>query len=681
MKKIFILLILATPAVNGFTQICVPRDLSFGVRGTSYGLIAAAQYAYAGDIVIQQDGKIIQAVLNPADTVDFGLIRYKADGGLDSTFGMNGKAFSTLSNGDNYIDHTVLQADGKIVAIGTTYSLLNADFVLLRYNSNGTPDSSFGVSGKVITQVGLSDDYAYKAALQSDGKIVVVGTSMDSTYVSAFAVVRYNANGAVDSSFGKNGKIITHLGHFITYIGSTYYGQYASESASDILIQTDGKIIVGGQSYSHTGCYDYYGYVYCNPVFAMTRYNTNGTTDSSFGKNGKVLDSTFIYYPSAMGLQADNKIVVTGANWDERFLVERFTKDGSVDSSFGSNGKVSTIFCNQDCQVNSDVLAIQADGKIVVAGGLHSFNTGWKFSVLRYQTDGSLDNTFNGNGIAIFHVDSSASDDRVTGLGIQNNNIIVGGFSANQYRNIEVVRLVDSRPTITPVITPGGSVVICQGSNVSLTSNLTGAMQWYKDGIAINGATNAIYAVYASGSYTVEVSNATGCGISLPQTVTVNSNPIRPLLVWNTPQFSTSPGYAHYEWRLNGNLIAGIDTNIYKPVQTGSYNVSVIDHVGCRSISDNFNLVLLAVADITVGNARLRYYPNPASTVLNIDVLNPVYNKLEAKLYDITGKLLLTQLLNQRSNQLPVDKLPSGMYQLLIYNDHERMMLKVVVSK
>ncbi len=681
MKKIFILLMLATPAVNGFTQICAPRDLSFGARGTSYGLIAASQYTYAGDIVIQQDGKIIQAVLNPADTVDFGLIRYKADGGLDSTFGMNGKAFSNVGNEDNYIDHIMLQADGKIVAIGTTYSLLNADFVLLRYNNNGTLDSSFGVSGKVITQVGLSDDYAYKAALQSDGKIVVVGTSMDSTYVSAFAVVRYNADGVVDSSFGKNGKIVTHLGHFITYIGSTYYGQYSSESANNILIQTDGKIIVGGQSYSHTGCYDYYGYVYCNPVFAMTRYNTNGTTDSSFGKNGKVMDSTFIYYPSAMELQADNKIVVTGANWDERFLVERFTKDGSVDSSFGSNGKVSTIFCNEDCQVNSDFLAIQPDDKIVVAGGLQLFGVAWKFSVLRYQTDGSLDNTFNGNGMAIFHVDSSSSDDYVTGLGIQNNNIIVGGFSANQYRNIEVVRLVDSRSIITPVITPGGSVSICQGSNVSLTSDQTGVMQWYKDGIPIIGATSSTYAASVSGSYAVEVSNAAGCGISLPLTVTVNSNPIRPPIIWNTPQFSTSSGYSHYEWMLNGNLITGNDSNIYKPVQTGSYKVSVIDNNGCRNISDGFELVVLAVADITVGNARLRYYPNPASTVLNIDVVNPVYNKLEAKLYDITGKLLLTQLLNQRSNQLPVDKLPSGMYQLLIYNDQERMMVKVVVSK
>jgi uncharacterized delta-60 repeat protein len=645
-------------------------------------MTGAAHSTYTGNIAIQQDGKIIQAINDPSDTVNFCLIRYKANGGVDSTFGTNGKAISPIGTQNNYIEFIMLQPDGKIVAIGTSYNLLNADFALLRYNDNGTPDSSFGVNGKVITAVGLYDDYAYKAAIQSDGKLVVAGSSLDSTYVSAYAVVRYHTNGGIDSSFGQNGRIVTHLGHFITYIGNTYYGQYSSEYGNNIVIQTDGKIIVGGQSYSYTGCYDYYGYVYCNPVFAMSRYNNNGSLDSSFGKNGKVVDSTFLFYPSVMQLQADDKIVVTGANYQQRFLMERFTNNGRIDSSFGINGTVATVFCNQDCQLNASSLAIQSDGKIVAAGSFAFFNASWRFAVLRYETNGSPDNTFNGSGTAIFHVDSSSSEDFLTGLGIQNNNIVVGGYSiTNQSRNAEVVRLLDARQVITPVITPGGSVSICEGSNVSLTSDQTGVMQWYKDGIPINGATSSTYAASVSGSYMVEVSNAAGCGSSLPLTVTVNSNPIRPPIIWNTPQFSTSSGYTHYEWMLNGNLIAGNDSNIYKPVQTGSYKVSVIDNNGCRNISDGFDLVVLAVADITVGNARLRYYPNPASTVLNIDVVNPVYNKLEARLYDITGKLLLTQLLNQRSNQLPVDKLPSGMYQLLIYNDQERMMVKVVVSK
>ncbi|HET6766580.1 MAG TPA: T9SS type A sorting domain-containing protein [Chitinophagaceae bacterium] len=685
MKKIFLLLLLAAPAVNGFTQICVPRDLSFGTGGTSYGMTAAANSIYTANIVIQPDGKIIQAVnLVPDSAFDFCLIRYKANGGLDSTFGTNGKATGPVGTEQNYIQFILLLPDGKIIAIGTSDNQNGRDFTLFRYNNNGTPDSSFGVNGQVVTKVGLYDDHASHGAVQSDGKIVVAGSSVDVNYVSAFAVVRYNPNGGIDSSFGQNGKIVTHLGHFITYIGNTYYGQYSSEYASNVLIQTDGKIIVGGQSYSHEGCYDYYGYVYCNPVFAMTRFNSNGSTDSSFGKNGKAVDSTFLFYPAAMQLQADDKIVVTGANYYEKFLTERFTNNGRIDSSFGVNGQVATVFCMQDCQLNASSLAIQSDGKIVVAGSFAAFNESQKFTVLRFETNGSADNTFNGNGTAIFHVDPSGSNDILTGLGIQNNKIVVGGYSlsnTNQFRNAEIVRLFEAQQMITPVITPGGSVSICFGSNVTLTSDQTGVMHWYKDGVPISGATGSTYTASVSGSYTVQVSNASGCGTSLPLTVTVNGNPIKPPIFWNTPQFSTNPGYTHYEWMLNGNPIAGNDTNIYKPSQTGWYKVAVTNNNGCRTVSDSFNLVVLAVADITVGNARLRYYPNPAKTVLNIDVINPGNNKLEAELYDVTGRLVMKQILNQRSNQLQVDQLSSGLYQLLIYNDHEKMIVKVVVIK
>ena len=679
MKKIFTILISAIAVVNGFTQNCIPRDLSFGNGGVSYGITGTQYLDYTGNIVIQPDGKIIQSA---AVSIDFCLIRYKPDGGLDSTFGTNGKVITPVGTGQDYIQFVTLQPDGKIVAVGNTYNQSNSDFAILRYNSDGTLDSSFGIGGKVITAVGSHDDYAYRSAIQVDGKIIVAGSSGDSTGIFAYAMVRYNSNGSIDSSFGQNGKIVTHLGHFITYIGNTYYGQYSGEYANNVLIQTDGKIILGGESYSHGGCYDYYGYVYCNPVFAMARYNINGIPDSSFGNNGKVVDSTFLFYPSAMIIQADNKIIVTGGNYDGNVLTERFNSNGAVDSSFGVNGKVTTVFCTQNCQAHSNSLAIQANGKIVLAATFNIYNTAPKFAIVRYDVNGSLDNTFNGNGMAVFHVDSSGSDDYATGVAIQDNKIIAGGYSSvNQLRNVEVVRLLDSGQAITPVITPGGTISFCQGATANLTADQTGVTQWYKNGVAINGANSSTYTVSTSGSYTVEVSNSSGCGLSLPVTVAVNNNPPRPPINWVTPQFSTAVGYAHYEWLLNGVLIAGSDSSIYKPVQTGSYKVSVIDNHACRSTSDSFNLVVLAVADITVGNARLRYYPNPAKIFLNIDVSNAVYNKLEAKLYDVTGKLLLKQLLNQSHNQLPVHRLPSGIYQLLIHNDHEKMMVKIIVIK
>src|SRR5678809_217801 len=92
-------------------------------------------------------------------------------------------------------------------------------------------------------------------------------------YTGAFAVARFNSNGVVDSSFGQNGKITTHLGPFITYIGGQYYGRYADECADGVVVQPDGKIVVAGSSYTVDGCWDYYGGIYCNPAFVMLRYN------------------------------------------------------------------------------------------------------------------------------------------------------------------------------------------------------------------------------------------------------------------------------------------------------------------------------------------------------------------------------------------------------------------------
>src|SRR4030095_13013365 len=144
-----------------------------------------------------------------------------------------------------------------------------------------------------ITPVGLYTDYPYGLAIQSDGKIIVVGSSYDANYIPAFAVVRYKSNGSVDSTFGNNGKIISHLGPFITYINGVYYGTYSDEYARSVVIQADEKIVIAGESYTYNNCYhdDYYGGVYCTRVFAMVRYNSNGSLDNTFGNNGKVTDS------------------------------------------------------------------------------------------------------------------------------------------------------------------------------------------------------------------------------------------------------------------------------------------------------------------------------------------------------------------------------------------------------
>ncbi|HEU5165977.1 MAG TPA: T9SS type A sorting domain-containing protein [Chitinophagaceae bacterium] len=843
MKKIFILLVFSFQGVNSMAQSCNTIDPTFGTGGiaTGYTYNGNNGWLSSSNILVQPDNKIIQiAVIRDASNVSkFAVIRYKSTGSLDSTFGTNGRVITSVGSGDSYPAEGAIQADGKIVVTGQTLNANKWTFGLVRYNSDGSLDNSFGTNGKVITQVGLVYDHPNGLAIQSDGKIIVVGSSSDGNYVPAYAVLRYKTNGSVDSTFGNNGIIVSHLGPFITSIDGVYYGTYSDEYAKSVVIQSDEKIVVAGESYTYNDCYhdDYYGGVYCTRVFAMVRYNSNGSLDNTFGNNGKVIDSVSLSYISSAVLQTDGKILVSGTGNAGGFKVNRYKIDGSLDSSFGTNGKVVTAV-GQDNYPNPNSLAVQPDGKIVLGGSVDA-NNNTNFAVVRYNSNGSPDNTFNINGIAVFRTGQQGSYDEAMGVAVQNNKIVVGGHSnsysnnnSNNNLNLVVVKLNETNYAFSPTITATGAVNVCRGESVRLSSSETGSVQWYVNGAAINGATNTVYYATTSGSYSVLVNNSNGCGVSAPKVVTVdspqeptinwngsltfcdggsvtistsspdnlqwfrNNNPIsgatsstynatisgtylvkatntagcsissspvivnvksntpptlswngpllfcdggnvilsttnpdnhqwyqnsnlitgatgatysvttsgsytesngcavsapvivtvnnsppKPPIIWNTPQFSTTAGHAHYEWALNGALITGIDSNIYKPVTTGSYKVSVININGCRSTSDNFNLVVLAVADITVGDTKLRYYPNPARTVLNIDITNPFYSKLEAALYDITGKLLLKQSLNQNRNQLPVRQLPSGIYQLLIHNDHERIMLKVVVIK
>jgi len=684
MKKMFTLLLFALRGMNLLAQTCGPYDPSFGNGGIAYGYsTTGSNYPGSRNIIMQPDNKIIQVGTIPIgnNSTGFGLIRYNSNGTLDSAFGTNGRVVTSIGV-DSYTAAGALQADGKIVVTGVVYSTGNADFVLVRYNSNGSLDSTFGQGGKAITPVGLHDDYAYGLSIQQDGKIVVVGSSGDNSNAQAFAVARFKTNGSLDSTFGQNGKVVKHIGHFITFIGNKYYGQYAQEYANIVAIQNDGKIVMGGQSYTHAGCEDYYGSVYCNPMFAMVRYNPDGSLDSTFGSKGKVTDSLLMYNPTAGVLQTDGKIVVTGSGNQNGFITERYNSDGSLDNSFGTGGKTVTNFNASGNGSSSNAVAIQPDGKIVVAGNVFKSNSGSDFAVVRYKTDGSLDNTFNVSGFIQFHIGESKSYDYATGVAVQGSRLLVGGaIQGNNDGKLVIVGLLDNIPALPVAISANGALTFCQGASVQLTSSVSGSLQWYKNNVLISGATSTAYIATTSGSYIVEASNSSGCGISAPAIVTVNTNPPKPFIGWDGSQFSTNAGYAQYQWLLNDTAIAGATGNTHKPVKTGLFKVRVTDNANCSSISDSFNLVVTAVADITIGDANLRYYPNPVKNILHIEVAITRGGKLAAELYDLTGRLIQKQLLNQTHNQMPVQQLPTGVYQLLIYNNVEKNSIKILVIK
>jgi uncharacterized delta-60 repeat protein len=336
-------------------------DPTFGTGGevtTDFGGFDSAQA-----VAIQSDGKI---VATGSSGGDFALARYNADGSLDASFGGGGKVTTDFA-GFDAASALVVQPDGRIVATGRSG---NADFALARYNANGSLDSTFGSGGKVTTDVG-GFDAALGVALQSDGKIVAVGGG---GAASDFVAARYNANGSLDPSFGSGGVVTTDLGGF--------------EAATAVALQSDDKIVATGSTFSS-------GF----QQFALVRYNADGNIDSSFGSGGKVLTDFGLGsgFGGALAIQPDGKIVAAGRAGSD-FVVARYNGDGSPDASFGTGGRVTTDFGGLIFDAAFGV-ALQSNGKIVAAGSaFNAFGSSADFALARYLPDGSLDSSFGSGG-------------------------------------------------------------------------------------------------------------------------------------------------------------------------------------------------------------------------------------------------------------------------------------------
>jgi uncharacterized delta-60 repeat protein len=343
------------------------RDETFSGSGKVTTDLTGASSANGWDeahaVAIQADGKVVAVGEAGGRGGRFAIVRYKRSGKLDDTFSSDGKRFTNFSSGPDVASGIAIQTNGKIVAVGGAHlGGLAADgrFALARYNTHGTLDKTFGGDGKVMTNFTPVMDVARGVAIQSDGKILAAGGMASSE--SGFALARYKANGTLDSSFDGDGRVTTDF----PGIG---------DSASGIAIQTDGKIVAAGDSGEAS---------HLETEFALARYNEDGSPDASFGGDGTVTTNFTDSLDRATGvaIQSDGKIVAAGsAKFDRLFAVARYDPlDGTLDTSFGGDGKVTTnLFSGYGDSAKG--VAIQADGKIVVAGDV-GFNR--SFAVVRY---------------------------------------------------------------------------------------------------------------------------------------------------------------------------------------------------------------------------------------------------------------------------------------------------------
>ncbi len=379
--RLFLLFICLLPALPSVQAAPGDLDLTFGVGGKVTYRFNELEDTFQG-VVIQPDGKIVVTGKNGNGKII--VIRYNSNGSYDTSFANGGIYEATNITVFAASTAIALQEDGKIVVSGI-YAMSGNDnaYLLIRLNSDGSPDTTLGGQGFVITNPSPGNDMTRDIAVQPDGKILICGSVNDmGANGSDIGLVRFLPNGALDLTFNGNGIVITSI--------------TVAEQGYALKLQTDGKIVILANS-DDGNTSTYYQ--------ALVRYLPDGTLDPDLGTDGIALENLNGLYFSFgdLAIQPDEKIITAnsiGSNgtFTYSFTVARFLRDGSPDLNFGTNGKTVII---SDTTNSAQALEIQSNGKIIVVGHTNVPGNGLDILVARLNPNGSLDTTF-GNGGRVF---------------------------------------------------------------------------------------------------------------------------------------------------------------------------------------------------------------------------------------------------------------------------------------
>jgi uncharacterized delta-60 repeat protein len=403
-------------------------DEGTGVVTTDMG--SANDWGYGATLLA--DGRILVAGRSDGGGYsDFSVARYNSNGTLDTSFAGDGKVTTAIGPFSDNGYSVAAQPDGRILVGGfSSMYATQSDFAVVRYLENGTLDTSFSGDGKVTTDIGGYWDQAYAMAVQADGKIVLAGMrSGNPSNISDFALVRYNPDGSLDSSFDGDGKVVTSAGYY-------------TESLLSVSIQADGKILAAGSGAaqgSGTNC-----------DLVLQRYDSNGSLDTSFDGDGMVIfGAGGLGSAASVTAQPDGRILVFGSNYSSSLLL-RYHSDGSLDTTFGVDGKVASLIKPWD---KGNYLAVQADGSILITGQING-----DLAVARHFGNGSLDTAFGVGGYVTTPL-STGSDAGSTVQVQPDGKIVVagGGYAAAADRDFALLRYnadgtLDTSFGITPAL-------------------------------------------------------------------------------------------------------------------------------------------------------------------------------------------------------------------------------------
>lgn len=404
MKKLYSLLFLFLVSITVTNAQSGSIDLTFGTDGVVTTAVHA-NYNMTETTVVQSDGKILVAgSAGTPSTYQMAVARYNEDGSLDTSFANDGTLRIPVGPLKSFVMGMAQQPDGKILLGGRTWDNVSGDFALVRLNEDGSFDNTFGTNGIALIQT-PETEAAEAMTLLDDGKIIMVGYRDDN-----LTAAKFNTDGSLDTSFGVNGWAVVSFSDQASY-------------ADDVAIQDDGKILISGFSLNGDNRFQ----------VAAARLNTDGSVDNSFGTNGTVLFNVGEWndFGEGVAIQDDGKILIGGHKWISNvqqkhdLFVARLNTDGSLDTSYGNNGAATARLV--DGANYAKGLVLQADGKPILAG--YTVLQGEiNMAMVRFDTTGELDSTFNGDGMVSF--DYEGREDYGYAIALQaDNKIILAGYS------------------------------------------------------------------------------------------------------------------------------------------------------------------------------------------------------------------------------------------------------------
>jgi uncharacterized delta-60 repeat protein len=665
-------------------------DLSFGNNGQVITFILPGGSHIPKCNIVQDDSKIL--VAGYSSFADLNVLRYNSNGTLDNSFNEDGITSEKVESSNDNGRILVKENNGKLLLIGTKKNRIintlgSSDIAIAKYNQDGSLDDSFGVHGKSVLVLDQQFNTPRKAALQPDGKILVLNEySNFASSNNGQEVVRFNSDGSLDSGFGINGKVsistssfsslsalhvredggffvinhglnpIDNSEPFALYItsfssdgsvntdfgnGGTAYqeGLFVSGVDPEIAVQPDGKIILSTYSQGSIGGFG----------FALFRFNSDGTIDTSF--ENEVLTINAGSAPFTVFLEPDGKILVAGSNEESvgfsvnfNFITARYNSNGSLDSSYGTNGVLKTFLGDQFGSVYTSIKSIQrqTDGKLLV--GLtrrEPFPTStpfesYDFAVYRFNTNGEYDNSFGSAG-KVFTSFFTKYDELFSMVLQDDHKIVLAGTTDNGVtRDFALVRLENCINVSEEV-----AVTLCAGETYS-----------------INGETYS-----EEGIYSTVFQNMNGCDSTVTTSIFINEIQVQILIVEDALTAVNFPADASLQWVDCDNNFSALEDETspqFNPLVSGNYAV-VVSNGECSVTSDCLGFTISGLDQIA--DPTIKIFPNPTSETLTIE--SPFSsNWIHYNLLDNTGRKVMNGSILPGKTILPLNNLTAGFYTL-----------------